>query len=41
MISDVRRPGPELTRAAQVLWLLAAAIVVAWIVLVSVGAATS
>jgi hypothetical protein len=41
MISEMRGRGLELTTAARLLWLVVAAIVVVWIVLVSVGAATS
>jgi hypothetical protein len=41
MISDVRVRGPELTMTARPLWLVVVAIVVAWLVLVLVGAATT
>jgi hypothetical protein len=41
MISDVRVRGPELTMTARLLWLVVVAIVVAWLVLVLVGAATT
>jgi hypothetical protein len=41
MTSEVRGRGLEVTTAARLLWLVVAAIVLVWIVLVSVGAATS
>jgi hypothetical protein len=41
MISEVRRRGPELTVATRALWLVVAVIVLVWVVLVLVGAATA
>ena len=41
MISQMRRRGLELTMAARLLWLLVAAIVVAWVILLLVGATTT
>jgi hypothetical protein len=38
MIIEVRRRGLELTMAARLLWLLVAAIVVAWLILLLTGA---
>jgi hypothetical protein len=37
----VRKRGLELTTTAWLLWVVVAAIVVVWVVLISVGAATS
>jgi predicted nucleic acid-binding Zn ribbon protein len=41
MTSEVRRRVLGLTMAARLLWVVVAAIVVVWVVLLSVGAATS
>ena len=41
MTREVRRRGPDLTTAAWLLWVVVAAMVVVWVVLLSVGAATS
>jgi hypothetical protein len=39
--SEVRRRGPALTTAARLLWVVAVAILVLWLVLLLVGATTS
>ena len=41
MISSMGRRGPDLTTAARLLWVAVAVIVVVWLVLLSVGAATT
>jgi hypothetical protein len=41
MISEVRRRGLELTMVARLLWLLVAAILGAWLVLLLLGATTT